>query len=93
MLYKMVICIFLPLIHFLILLFVDILNTISGYYVGYVRGDVVLASNCLRLEPTWMTERRDLGMFSLVDIFIPATHDAGAWGEYDPNMSISESKV
>ncbi|KAF4518530.1 hypothetical protein B566_EDAN004274 [Ephemera danica] len=56
------------------------------YYVGYIRGNTTLASSCLRLEPTWMTERPALGAFPLTNLFLPGSHDSGAYGEFDPDI-------
>jgi len=44
----------------------------------------VLASNCLRLEPTWMGDLPGLGDQIIKEVFIPGTHDAGAYSNYDP---------
>lgn len=46
----------------------------------------MLASSCLRLEPTWMSDRPALGSFPLTSIFLPGTHDSGAYGEFDPDI-------
>ena len=29
-----------------------------GYWVGYVRNGTVIASNCLKIQPTWMWDNR-----------------------------------
>ncbi|XP_065341458.1 PI-PLC X domain-containing protein 1-like [Cloeon dipterum] len=55
------------------------------YHIGYVSsGGQVLASSCLRLEPTWMADMVGLGDQIIKDIFIPGTHDSGAYSKYDP---------
>ncbi|XP_059472575.1 PI-PLC X domain-containing protein 1-like [Neocloeon triangulifer] len=56
-----------------------------NYHIGYVSsGGQVLASGCLRIEPTWMADMTGLGDQIIKDIFIPGTHDSGAYGNYDP---------
>ncbi|XP_065341459.1 PI-PLC X domain-containing protein 1-like [Cloeon dipterum] len=61
-----------------------------AYHIGYVSsGGQVLASSCLRLEPTWMADMVGLGDQIIKDIFIPGTHDSGAYSKYDPVLGES----
>lgn len=63
-----------------------------GYWVAYYRGDVLLSSNCLRSQPQWMWENRELlGDRRLIDLVLPGTHDSGAYEEY--RGAISDNPV
>lgn len=50
-------------------------------WVGYVKDDILLYSDCLKIHPHWMRDMRDEGYLltsPLVEILLPGTHDAGA---------------
>jgi len=59
-----------------------------GFWVAYVRahGNTVAATSCLETEPTWMSDlQTELSPLLLRQIFLPGTHDTGAYEEYDPD--------
>lgn len=57
-----------------------------GFWAAYVSGDSILASSCLQTEPTWMSDMEsELSPLMLRQIFLPGTHDTGAYAEYDPS--------
>lgn len=64
-----------------------------GFWVAYVSADnsTVVASSCLQTEPTWMSDlEAELSPLLLRQIFLPGTHDTGAYEEYN---SSSESNL
>jgi len=58
-----------------------------GYWIAYVRDNVVLLTNCLQIYPSWMEDLRDvIGEMPLHGLMLPGTHNSGSWKEYDgPN--------
>ncbi|CAG0881517.1 unnamed protein product [Cyprideis torosa] len=58
------------------------------YWIAYWRNEELFAWNCLQIHPHWMQDLLpDIGAMTLRDIFIPGTHDTGAYwkaSEYPP---------
>jgi hypothetical protein len=62
----------------------------ADHHIAYVSSSAqVLASGCLRLEPTWMADMTGLGNQIISDIFIPGTHDTGSYSDYEPILGDS----
>jgi hypothetical protein len=63
-----------------------------GFWVAYVSANssTIVTSSCLQTEPTWMSDlKTELSPLLLRQIFIPGTHDTGAYEEYDPSSEQS----
>jgi hypothetical protein len=57
-----------------------------GFWVAYISTDnsTIVASSCLQTEPTWMSDlQTELSPLLLRQIFLPGTHDTGAYEEYN----------
>ncbi|XP_022903759.1 PI-PLC X domain-containing protein 1 isoform X2 [Onthophagus taurus] len=51
------------------------------YYIASFRGNGLLDSDCLKIQPTWMSDNRKiLGQKRIGTILIPGTHNSGAYG-------------
>ena len=62
-----------------------------NYYIAYVRGDKVLALNCVKTEPGWMWEMREyIRSLPIHALMIPGTHNSGA---YDRFTSYSDDTI
>ncbi|XP_063930654.1 PI-PLC X domain-containing protein 1-like isoform X2 [Zophobas morio] len=46
------------------------------YYIASAKGDKIIHSQCLSIQPTWMSNFGDL---RIGDLMIPGTHNSGAW--------------
>jgi hypothetical protein len=58
---------------------------VLDYYIAYVSSSgQILTSNCMRIEPTWMSDLPGFGDLIIREAFIPGTHDAGAYNNYEP---------
>ncbi|GAB6027662.1 hypothetical protein CHUAL_001903 [Chamberlinius hualienensis] len=54
-----------------------------GYWIGYIRQGLVIASNCIKTQPNWMWEIREyISPLLVTAVMIPGTHDAGSHKEY-----------
>lgn len=54
-----------------------------GYYVAWIRDDIVKKTNCLSTNPSWMGDRRKkLEHLKMRDIFLPGTHDSAAYAKH-----------
>uniref|UniRef100_T1J6B6 Phosphatidylinositol-specific phospholipase C X domain-containing protein n=1 Tax=Strigamia maritima TaxID=126957 RepID=T1J6B6_STRMM len=61
----------------------NLTNQCIGFWIAYVRDDVILAENCAKIQPQWMWEARDIiGNFTLSEIMIPGTHNSGSYALY-----------
>jgi hypothetical protein len=62
-----------------------------GFWAAYINANNnTLASSCLHTEPTWMSDSKaELSPLLLRQIFLPGTHDAGAYEEYNPSSENS----
>jgi len=59
-----------------------------GYWIAYIRDGVVIATNRLELQPSWMWDNRDvLGPMALRNLVLPGTHNSGSFGEYVGHIS------
>ncbi|XP_017011919.2 uncharacterized protein [Drosophila takahashii] len=71
---------------------VTIETTCYGFWASYIdfQGNI-LAKTCLKAFPRWMNDlKSEIGDVTLRDLFIPGTHDSGA---YIPNFSLSNENV
>ncbi|KAK9736613.1 hypothetical protein QE152_g11442 [Popillia japonica] len=51
------------------------------YWIASVRRNRIIDLNCLKVHPTWMDDNRSiLGPQRIGSIFIPGTHNSGAYG-------------
>ncbi|CAB4067801.1 unnamed protein product [Lepeophtheirus salmonis] len=56
-----------------------------GYWIGYISGNRTLKSNCLKLQPNWMWEDKDLiGSVPLNKLMIPGSHNSGSYLDFVP---------
>ncbi|CAB4067799.1 unnamed protein product [Lepeophtheirus salmonis] len=54
-----------------------------GYWIGYISGNRTLKSNCLKLQPNWMWEDKDLiGSVPLNKLMIPGSHNSGSYLDF-----------
>jgi hypothetical protein len=62
-----------------------------GFWAAYINANNnTLVSSCLHTEPTWMSDSKaELSPLLLRQIFLPGTHDAGAYEEYSPSSENS----
>ncbi|PNF25047.1 hypothetical protein B7P43_G06994 [Cryptotermes secundus] len=60
-----------------------------GFWAAYKSaGNSTLASSCLHTEPTWMSDlKTELSPLLLRQIFLPGTHDAGAYDRYNSSSA------
>ncbi|EFN83766.1 Phosphatidylinositol-specific phospholipase C X domain-containing protein 1 [Harpegnathos saltator] len=50
------------------------------YHVAWLRNGTVRLANCMRTQPRWMAERRDiLGSLPMSRVFLPGTHDSASY--------------
>jgi hypothetical protein len=56
-----------------------------GFWAVYKNANNnTLAKSCLQTEPTWMSDlKTELSPLLLREIFLPGTHDAGSYDEYN----------
>lgn len=63
-------------------------NDCLGYWIGYIKNDSLIATNCLRAEPFWMKEHAGIiGGMEIKEITLPGTHDTGAYSHYKGSES------
>ncbi|VVC29078.1 PLC-like phosphodiesterase, TIM beta/alpha-barrel domain [Cinara cedri] len=58
----------------------------ESMYVAYHQDNTIIATNCLKTNPTWMNELpAEIKSMELSKLFIPGTHDSGAYDTFsDP---------
>lgn len=50
------------------------------YHVAWLRNGRIRLTNCMRTQPRWMAERRDiLGSLPMSKVFLPGTHDSASY--------------
>jgi len=58
--------------------------TLIEYHVAWLRNGTIRLTNCLRTQPRWMAERRDiLGSLPMSRIFLPGTHDSASYAIHE----------
>uniref|UniRef100_T1JAD7 Phosphatidylinositol-specific phospholipase C X domain-containing protein n=1 Tax=Strigamia maritima TaxID=126957 RepID=T1JAD7_STRMM len=68
-------------------------NQCIGFWIAYIRDDVILAQKCVKIQPQWMWEARDIiGNFTLSEIMIPGTHNSGSYPKGLLENVIDQSK-
>ncbi|XP_059086784.1 uncharacterized protein LOC131883348 [Tigriopus californicus] len=51
-----------------------------GYWIGYIRGNETLKSNCLRMRPSWMWDEREvINDIPIHALMIPGSHNSGSY--------------
>ena len=51
-----------------------------GFSVSWTRSGTLVASNCLRSEPSWMYDNREkLENLKVAELTLPGTHDSGSY--------------
>ena len=59
---------------------IENLQSYIEYRVAWLRNGMIIKTKCLSTHPNWMNERKtSLGSKRLNEIFIPGTHDSGAY--------------
>lgn len=58
------------------------------FYIASFNGKRLQTSNCLKIQPNWMTSMKTIHNVPFKDLFIPGTHCSGC---YDPKLSNSRS--
>ncbi|EZA49390.1 PI-PLC X domain-containing protein 1 [Ooceraea biroi] len=54
------------------------------YHVAWLRNSTIRLTNCLRTQPRWMAERRDiLGSLPMSRVFLPGTHDSASYAIHE----------
>ena len=56
---------------------------LHDYWIAYIREDRVLAVDCIKSQPVWMSEMKEyIGSIPLHALMIPGTHNSGSWDEF-----------
>lgn len=56
----------------------------TEYRVAWLRNGTIRLTNCLRTQPRWMAERRDvLGSLPMSKVFLPGTHDSASYAIHE----------
>jgi len=59
-----------------------------GYWIAYIRNGATIASNCLKMQPSWMWQNRQvLGSMPINAMFLPGTHNSGSQRPYVGHQS------
>ncbi|XP_014478082.1 PREDICTED: PI-PLC X domain-containing protein 1-like [Dinoponera quadriceps] len=54
------------------------------YHVAWLRNSTIRLTNCMRTQPRWMAERKDvLGSLSMNRMFLPGTHDSASYAIHE----------
>lgn len=62
-----------------------------SYWVAYIRSGRVLSINCIKIQPQWMWNMKNvIGSMPLHSLMIPGTHNSGA---YDSLTSFTDDNV
>ncbi|XP_033208693.1 PI-PLC X domain-containing protein 1-like isoform X2 [Belonocnema kinseyi] len=62
------------------------------YHVAWLRTGMVRKENCLKTQPTWMSDMKNiLGRRRMRDLFLPGTHDSSAYAK--TNFILPETLV
>lgn len=48
------------------------------HYVASYNGTELLTVNCLKIQPNWMAQNKDVSLMPLKNMFLPGTHASGA---------------
>lgn len=56
-----------------------------GYWAAYMRSDVLVAIDCVKVHPRWLlTLKNELSQIAVRDLVLPGVHDAGTYTPYSP---------
>lgn len=56
-----------------------------GYWAAYIRDDIPVAIDCVKVRPRWLLGlRQELGHVAVQDLVLPGVHDAGTYTPYSP---------
>ncbi|XP_065564002.1 PI-PLC X domain-containing protein 1-like [Artemia franciscana] len=62
----------------------------KDFWVAYVRNNVIMATDCIKVNPSWMSKSSSIiGPQKIRDILIPGTHDSGAYSFIDSALQIT----